>query len=46
MPVNLANGEPLAWDAPGLDADTKAMLDNLQANICRRTSASTCRCCW
>ncbi|MFC7385069.1 Dyp-type peroxidase [Sphaerisporangium rhizosphaerae] len=35
MPVNLANGEPLAWDAPGLDADTKAMLDNLQANILR-----------
>ncbi|WP_248964784.1 Dyp-type peroxidase [Sphaerisporangium perillae] len=33
MPVNLSNGKPLAWDSPGLDADTKAMLDNLQPNI-------------
>ncbi|MFC4536547.1 Dyp-type peroxidase [Sphaerisporangium dianthi] len=33
MPVNLANGTPLSWDAPELDADTKAMLDNLQPNI-------------
>ncbi|MEW9533281.1 Dyp-type peroxidase [Microbispora sp. NPDC049125] len=33
MPVNLANGKPLAWDSANLDADTKAMLDNLQPNI-------------
>ncbi|MCT9931024.1 hypothetical protein N5079_12430 [Planotetraspora sp. A-T 1434] len=33
MPVNLANSTPLAWDSAGLDADTKAMLDNLQPNI-------------
>ncbi|MFC4591489.1 Dyp-type peroxidase [Sphaerisporangium corydalis] len=33
MAVNLANGEALAWDSGSLDADTKAMLDNLQPNI-------------
>ncbi|GAA0365678.1 Dyp-type peroxidase [Microbispora corallina] len=33
MPVNLSNTKPLAWDAASLDADTKAMLDNLQPNI-------------
>ncbi|WP_327047069.1 hypothetical protein OG320_03990 [Microbispora sp. NBC_01189] len=33
MPVNLSNGKPLAWDSAKLDADTKAMLDNLQPNI-------------
>src|SRR5690242_20584534 len=33
MPVDLSNGKPLAWDSAKLDADTKAMLDNLQPNI-------------
>ncbi|MEV5412227.1 hypothetical protein AB0K60_25760 [Thermopolyspora sp. NPDC052614] len=33
MPVDLENTEPLAWDSPDLDEDTKAMLDNLQPNI-------------
>ncbi|GAA3790483.1 Dyp-type peroxidase [Sphaerisporangium flaviroseum] len=33
MPVDLFNTKPLAWDSAGLDADTKAMLDNLQPNI-------------
>ncbi|MBO3750095.1 Dyp-type peroxidase [Streptosporangiaceae bacterium NEAU-GS5] len=33
MPVNLTNTQPLAWDSANLDADTKAMLDNLQPNI-------------
>ncbi|MEV7964905.1 hypothetical protein AB0O34_02860 [Sphaerisporangium sp. NPDC088356] len=33
MPVNLSNSTPLAWDSATLDADTKAMLDNLQPNI-------------
>ncbi|MFC4006331.1 Dyp-type peroxidase [Nonomuraea purpurea] len=33
MPVDLENQHPLAWDSPTLDADTKAMLDNLQPNI-------------
>jgi Predicted iron-dependent peroxidase len=33
MPVELDNAQPLAWDSPDLDADTRAMLDNLQANI-------------
>ncbi|MGW0805054.1 Dyp-type peroxidase [Nonomuraea sp. NPDC002799] len=35
MPVDLNNALPLAWDSPALDADTKAMLDNLQPNILR-----------
>ncbi|PZG50594.1 peroxidase [Spongiactinospora gelatinilytica] len=35
MPVDLKNDQPLAWDSATLDADTKAMLDNLQANILR-----------
>ncbi|MEV0619046.1 Dyp-type peroxidase [Nonomuraea sp. NPDC050404] len=35
MPVNLQNEQPLAWDSATLDADTKAMLDNLQPNILR-----------
>jgi Dyp-type peroxidase family len=33
MPVDLDNTQPLSWDSPDLHADTKAMLDNLQANI-------------
>ncbi|MGI5155574.1 Dyp-type peroxidase [Microbispora sp. CA-102843] len=33
MPVDLSNGKPLAWDSAKLDADTTAMLDNLQPNI-------------
>ncbi|MDH2430186.1 hypothetical protein [Sphaerisporangium sp. TRM90804] len=33
MPVNLSNTKPLAWDSANLNADTKAMLDNLQPNI-------------
>ncbi|WP_043634421.1 Dyp-type peroxidase [Nonomuraea candida] len=35
MPVDLHNERPLAWDSATLDADTKAMLDNLQPNILR-----------
>ncbi|MFB4265590.1 Dyp-type peroxidase [Nonomuraea sp. GTA35] len=35
MPVDLNNARPLAWDSATLDADTKAMLDNLQPNILR-----------
>ncbi|MFD0471494.1 lytic polysaccharide monooxygenase [Nonomuraea thailandensis] len=35
MPVDLNNERPLAWDSATLDADTKAMLDNLQPNILR-----------
>jgi Dyp-type peroxidase family len=35
MPVDLNNAQPLAWDSATLDADTKAMLDNLQPNILR-----------
>ncbi|GAA4091502.1 Dyp-type peroxidase [Nonomuraea soli] len=35
MPVNLSNPRPLAWDSASLDADTRAMLDNLQPNILR-----------
>ncbi|MED7930950.1 Dyp-type peroxidase [Nonomuraea sp. LP-02] len=35
MPVDLNNALPLAWDSATLDADTKAMLDNLQPNILR-----------
>ncbi|WP_157246481.1 Dyp-type peroxidase [Nonomuraea typhae] len=35
MPVDLTNAQPLAWDSATLDADTKAMLDNLQPNILR-----------
>lgn len=35
MPVNLQNDRPLVWDSAALDADTKAMLDNLQPNILR-----------
>ncbi|HEX4813727.1 MAG TPA: Dyp-type peroxidase [Nonomuraea sp.] len=35
MPVDLNNDQPLAWDSATLDADTKAMLDNLQPNILR-----------
>ncbi|GAA3583788.1 Dyp-type peroxidase [Nonomuraea rosea] len=35
MPVDLNNALPLAWDSATLDADTKAMLDNLQPNIVR-----------
>jgi Dyp-type peroxidase family len=35
MPVDLNNAQPLAWDSATLDADTKAMLDNLQPNIVR-----------
>ncbi|WP_378784685.1 Dyp-type peroxidase [Nonomuraea fastidiosa] len=35
MPVDLDNERPLAWDSASLDADTKAMLDNLQPNILR-----------
>lgn len=35
MPVDLTNERPLAWDSAALDADTKAMLDNLQPNILR-----------
>ncbi|MEV5412230.1 hypothetical protein AB0K60_25775 [Thermopolyspora sp. NPDC052614] len=33
MPVDLGNTKPLAWDSADLDADTRAMLDNLQPNI-------------
>jgi deferrochelatase/peroxidase EfeB len=33
MPVDLENEQPIAWDSPDLDADTRAMLDNLQPNI-------------
>ncbi|RCG29711.1 peroxidase [Sphaerisporangium album] len=33
MPVQLSNGKPLVWDSAALDADTRAMLDNLQPNI-------------
>ncbi|MFD9946427.1 Dyp-type peroxidase [Nonomuraea sp. NPDC059023] len=35
MPVDLNNAQPLAWDSASLNADTKAMLDNLQPNILR-----------
>ncbi|TMR07843.1 Dyp-type peroxidase [Nonomuraea turkmeniaca] len=35
MPVDLNNERPLAWDSATLNADTKAMLDNLQPNILR-----------
>ncbi|MFB4287541.1 Dyp-type peroxidase [Nonomuraea sp. ATR24] len=35
MPVDLTNEQPLAWDSATLDADTRAMLDNLQPNILR-----------
>ncbi|MEV0385273.1 Dyp-type peroxidase [Nonomuraea sp. NPDC050643] len=35
MPVDLNNARPLAWDSATLDADTKAMLDDLQPNILR-----------
>lgn len=35
MPVDLNNEQPLAWDSATIDADTKAMLDNLQPNILR-----------
>lgn len=35
MPVDLTNARPLAWDSAALDADTRAMLDNLQPNILR-----------
>ncbi|MEV1178033.1 Dyp-type peroxidase [Nonomuraea sp. NPDC049784] len=35
MSVDLNNAQPLAWDSATLDADTKAMLDNLQPNILR-----------
>lgn len=35
MPVDLNNAQPLAWDSATLDADTKAMLDELQPNILR-----------
>ncbi|AQZ69789.1 Peroxidase [[Actinomadura] parvosata subsp. kistnae] len=35
MPVDLNNERPLAWDSATLDADTVAMLDNLQPNILR-----------
>lgn len=33
MPVDLSNRKPLDWDSAKLDADTRAMLDNLQPNI-------------
>ncbi|MDP4508825.1 Dyp-type peroxidase [Nonomuraea turcica] len=35
MAVDLNNERPLAWDSATLNADTKAMLDNLQPNILR-----------
>ncbi|MDF5756250.1 Dyp-type peroxidase [Spongiactinospora sp. TRM90649] len=35
MPVDLNNARPLDWDSATLDADTKGMLNNLQANILR-----------